>query len=366
MRYELINIQDNDNTLFDTYESKYYDLYILSLFKNINTQNYDYSKNFIYKVKCLYLYFNYNNYDNDTTIFNNDVFKNIASINNKHSLLLSLKQYIRGFYNNAGHEVTRPNIINNDNNININYNSMMLLTPNNNIPFTRNKINNLFNLFESNLTNFNNYENDNSFYNGFNKIINKFNVDVLRYNNSLINPNNYGFWENTYIKDIKNFTNKRYIPSKIFKLLIVIIKENNYISYIRSQEQYSDIHRLLDNINYDITDIRLIDGEVKYSYYLYNIFFSFNPKEDIIYDILYDLYFVLLIISDFKYYLDQNIPTNKYIFDEIQTSALVRNLSNLNNNININNIDTYTRIITTTNNIKSNTDDSFKNNFKKI
>ena len=72
------------------------------------------------------------------------------------------------------YEVTRPNIINNDNNININYNSMMLLTPNNNIPFTRNKINNLFNLFESNLTNFNNYENDNSFYNGFNKIINKF------------------------------------------------------------------------------------------------------------------------------------------------------------------------------------------------
>ena len=347
------------------------------------------------KLKHLYIYCT-ENYEQEFFFSNNP----LLNIHNNNSLIYKLNTYSKEICDN--HDYT--NIRNPGNNYNIqidNSNCIYLLeywTEGNTYVDENsdhyNNITKIFNEFKRSLTMIEkNIETPDKFNYNFGNIINNFRRDVVNHNNSLNIPQNFDHldnedgWKDNILRNIYHQVDKDYLNiNHIINLLwIIICKNNNYtnllednnklkediIDYINDQlgiidgaDIIKEPHTIIDN-DIDLDNRNVICKKIYYN--LIDIFFSFNSKKNsYIYEILFELYWILLCGSDLKFYLLNN--DKKHIYDDIIRGRYKRIIDtdfiNLDNRMDFADLkEYYTFYINIFNNNNEPYMISFKNNF---
>lgn len=166
-----------------------------------------------------------------------------------------------------------------------------------------------------------NYNDIDSIYTDFYSNINeKFRDNVLFYNNQLIDDNN----TNCNINHISNNFNK--MPHLWDKF-----PKQNIKGYISKKVILLLLFKIIDN-NISADNITIYGNYKSDEFYfkLYDKYFNFNTdlnKEDTIYDDLFELYLALMIVSDLKYYLNNDNILHNNLFKKIN-SILNINITN--------------------------------------
>ena len=214
-------------------------------------------------------------------------------------------------------------------------------------------------------------QNDREGFNyNFKNIINKFRRNVVSHNNSLNNPENFRDWETNIDNNIHHQIQKDYlgIGTIVNLLWIIICRNNNYINLLEDNKILKkDIINILQPFGINVDHpfqilqrpVELLTNNNTYKkiyYNLINIFFSFNSKKNLyIYEILFELYWILLCGSDLKYYINQDKKKmNIYndIIEEHTRRRRANNIINLTNRINFQELieyyDNYIKIINDT------------------
>ena len=347
------------------------------------------------KLKHLYIYCT-ENYEQEFFFSNNP----LLNIHNNNSLIYKLNTYSKEICDN--HDYTNIRDPGNKYNIQIdNSNCIYLLEywteGNTYVDENSDHYNNITKIFIEFKRSLNmiekNIETPDKFNYNFGNIINHFRRDVVNHNNNLNIPQNFerlgaeNGWKDNILINIYHQRNKDYLNIyHIINLLwIIICKNNNYTNLLEDNNKLKE--DIIDYINSQILGINgadiikqphtIIDRDIylddtihickKIYYNLIDIFFSFNSKKNsYIYEILFELYWILLCGSDLKFYLLNN--DKKHIYDDIirghNERADIGTFINLDNNMDFADLKNYyTFYINIFNNNNEPYMISFKNNF---